>query len=226
MELSPLFRLTSNKKEIPIIKEFIPKEIDIYIEPLVGDGFLLFYLTHNNNVINDPDTAIANFYKQIKKQDSVFVFELKRIQKEFLLLEDTRESRRNFYRSYTRSETVNDDITNAIKFIMIAYENKILNIENCYNEDYIKLFEKTIILNKNFPEVIKTSDTNNNFIFVEPHEFSIEEDVRLSDVFSNVKHAKIMLIVNDNEFTRKVYKKHIKKEYGLKEEKKLIITNY
>lgn len=226
MELKPLFRLSNKKKEISIIKEFLPKKIDIYIEPIVGNGFLFFYLNHNNNVINDPDTEITNLYKQIKKQDDAFVNELKRIQKDFNSLEDTKENRRKFYRDYIETFSLKGDVDRAIKFIMIAFENKVLNIENCYNEHYIKLFDKTIILNKNFPEVIKTSDTNDNFIFLEPHDFSIEENNKLLDIFLNVKNAKVMLILNDDDFTRKSYKKYIKKEFEIKEVKRLLITNY
>lgn len=275
-DLKPLFKWSGGKrKEIPIIKEFLPSKIDTYVEPFVGGGALFFYLNHNNNVINDIDFDVTNFYKQIKKQDEEFVSQLKKVQKEFEQVKHlSKEKRGELYYRYRDMDKNNglskmDGVERAIRFIVITslafngmrrfnkkgefnipFGNyKTLSLENCYNKEYIKLFEKTIILNKSFPDVIKTSDTVNNFIFIDPPytrtfksytsdgEFPDSEHEKLADIFHNLKNAKAMVVINSDDFTRSLYKKYIKKEYEVKystniknrydnNAKHLLITNY
>lgn len=80
-DLLPLFKWTGGKrKEIPIIKRFLPdfvknNEKYTYVEPFVGAGALFWALNNLNghNIINDYDYDVANFYRQIKIQDKTFL---------------------------------------------------------------------------------------------------------------------------------------------------------
>jgi DNA adenine methylase len=67
--------------------------------------------------------------------------------------------------------------------------------------------------------------------------FGEKDQIELFDTFLNVKNAKIMIIINKDDFTSNLYKDFIKDEYDLKYStniknrydnsvKHLIITNY
>ena len=53
--LSPLFIWIGGKRsEIKKYIQYIPDDIDTYLEPFVGGGATYFHLNHNKNVISDP----------------------------------------------------------------------------------------------------------------------------------------------------------------------------
>lgn len=79
--LSPMFKWTGGKRrEISIIEKFFPDFIKRgekydFIEPFVGGGAVFWYLnnTTGNNVINDFDKDVTNFYQQVKEQSPEFL---------------------------------------------------------------------------------------------------------------------------------------------------------
>lgn len=76
------------------------KEIDLYIEPFVGGGALLFHILSNysvkKNVINDINPDLMITYKVIKLFPEELIKKLNKIQTEYLKL-DTEHRKEYFY---------------------------------------------------------------------------------------------------------------------------------
>lgn len=89
--MKPVLKYSGGKsKEIKYFEKYIPKNFDTYIEPFVGSGAVFFYLEHKKNIINDINTRLITFYKQLKNNYSRLRKELdylheiyKKNQKEF-----------------------------------------------------------------------------------------------------------------------------------------------
>lgn len=121
---------------------------------------------------------------------------------------------------------------------------------NCnIKDEHVELLKKTEIRNEDYKKVMLDNDNNNTFIFLDPPytreftEYSYdnifwnEQQIELFNIFKNMKKAKVMIIINKDNFTTNLYKDYIKEEYALKystniknrfnnEVKHLIITNY
>jgi DNA adenine methylase len=130
----------------------------------------------------------------------------------------------------------------------VPYGNyKTINIS--LTNDHINLLNKTTIFNGHYSDVILENDTENTFIYLDPpytrefneysHEnvFGKKEQVELCEIFKDIKNAKVMIIINKDEFTTSLYDGFIKDTYKLKYStniknrfdnsvEHLIITNY
>ena len=66
--MNPMIKYRGGKsKEIPHFIDRIPPDYDRYIEPFLGGGALYFYLEPKRAVINDVNTRLAAFYKEMKE---------------------------------------------------------------------------------------------------------------------------------------------------------------
>ncbi|EJT6154247.1 Dam family site-specific DNA-(adenine-N6)-methyltransferase [Clostridium perfringens] len=64
--MKPILKYRGGKsKEIPEILRHIPKNYNRYIEPFFGGGALYFYLENKNSIINDINTRLINFYRDV-----------------------------------------------------------------------------------------------------------------------------------------------------------------
>lgn len=130
----------------------------------------------------------------------------------------------------------------------IPYGNyKSFNVD--ITESHIDLLNKTEINCGDYKNIILKNDKENTFVFIDPpytrkfkeysHEnnFDYDEQILLFETFKSIKHAKLMIIINKDEFTEKIYSKYIKSEYDVKYStniknrydnsvKHLLITNY
>lgn len=118
-----------------------------------------------------------------------------------------------------------------------------------YTEEHLNLLKNTEITCGDYKEVILKNDNEKTFIFLDPpytrefkeysHEnlFGEEQQIELFEVFVNCKKSQVMLIINKDDFTEKLYRDYIKNEYDFKystniknrysnDVKHLIITNY
>jgi DNA adenine methylase len=73
---SPASTVGGKRKEIKKYINYIPDDIDIYLEPFVGGGSTFFYLNHTKNVICDVHTELTDFYQSIKedKNEDIHTF--------------------------------------------------------------------------------------------------------------------------------------------------------
>lgn len=124
-----------------------------------------------------------------------------------------------------------------------SYKNE--NYKNLTDE-FIPLLQNTIILNKDYKEVIKQYKNNNKtFIFFDPPYLDCDTLYTPSQKFENIyqyiydfmkeSKCKCMLVVKENKYIINTFNEFIKESYGkdykcnAKSEKKnshVIITNY
>ncbi len=125
------------------------------------------------------------------------------------------------------------------------YKNFNMNI----NQEHINLLSKTSINNGSYKDIMLNNDTENTFIFLDPpytrefteyshgNVFGDNEQIELANTFKSMKNAKVMIIINKDDFTTDLYKDYIKHVYDLKYStniknrydnsvKHLLITNY
>lgn len=117
------------------------------------------------------------------------------------------------------------------------------------SNEHLDKLRNTEILCGDYSEIILNNDEDDVFIYIDPpytrafkeysHDniFGEEKQIELFNVFSGLKKAKAMIIINKDEFTTELYKDYIKADYDLKYStniknrfdnsvKHLIITNY
>jgi DNA adenine methylase len=95
-------------------------------------------------------------------------------------------------------------------------------------EDHINLLRKTEINCGSYKDIMFLNDTKDTFIYLDPpytrefktyshgNVFGDEQQIELSDVFKSMKHAKVMIIINKDDFTTELYKDYIKHTYDLR----------
>lgn len=130
----------------------------------------------------------------------------------------------------------------------IPYGNyKSINIS--LTDNHVELLNRTEINNCSYRDIMLNNDTENTFIYLDPpytrefkeysHEnvFGAEQQIELANTFKAMKNAKVMIIINKDEFTSELYDGYIKHIYDLKYStniknrydnsvQHLLITNY
>lgn len=102
----PFLKWAGGKRQLlKVLEENLPqevldtKEIDLYIEPFVGGGALLFHLLSNfrihKSIINDINPDLMITYLTVKKYPYELIEELRKIENKYLQL--TEEKRKDFY---------------------------------------------------------------------------------------------------------------------------------
>lgn len=130
----------------------------------------------------------------------------------------------------------------------IPYGNyKSINIT--LTENHVELLNRTEVNNGSYKDIMLNNDTENTFIYLDPpytrefkeysHEnvFGLDQQIELANIFKSMKNAKVMIIINKDEFTSDLYDGYIKHTYDLKYStniknrydnsvQHLLITNY
>lgn len=199
--LLPLFKWTGGKRrEIKILKEFFPEfvlndEQYDFVEPFAGGAAVYWYLNNvnGNNIINDYDSELVNFYMMMRDQDEDFITPIR--QSSALYEGDTTDhgkQEENYY--YWRNldkdnglDTLSDQeraarfwIVNQLSFSGMRRFNKKgefnvpyghyknLNSTNITSQDHVNLLKNTTITNGDYLNVLDNSDRDNTFIFLDP----------------------------------------------------------
>lgn len=82
--MKPIIKYRGGKsKEIKYILNHIPENFERYIEPFFGGGALYFYLEPQRAIINDINTKLIDFYKNVKEDFLTLKKELKLLQEEY-----------------------------------------------------------------------------------------------------------------------------------------------
>ncbi|MFW6238982.1 MAG: DNA adenine methylase [Halanaerobiales bacterium] len=80
--MQPVLKYRGGKrKEIKHFNKFIPDKIETYIEPFVGGGAVFFHLEHDNNIINDVNNKLMEFYRDLKYNYETMREQLDKLQK-------------------------------------------------------------------------------------------------------------------------------------------------
>lgn len=77
--LQPFLKWAGGKRQLlPEIRKHIPKKYNIYYEPFVGGGAVLFDLQPKNAIINDVNSELFNVYNVIKYNVDELIEDLKK----------------------------------------------------------------------------------------------------------------------------------------------------
>ena len=112
IQAKPLLKWAGGKRQLlNEIEKNLPthiissKQIDLYIEPFIGGGAVLFHLLNNysvkKSIINDINPDLMLSYKVIKLFPKDLINKLKKIEKEYLLLEY--EQRKEYFYNNLRT---------------------------------------------------------------------------------------------------------------------------
>ena len=123
-------------KHLP--QELIEDKIDCYIEPFIGGGAVFFWIAQNFNIkefyLSDINQELILLYKTIQKDVSSLVEELKKIENEYLILNEEKRkiyflNKRESYNKFKdRIDIKNFDISWFRRAAQIIFLNR-----TCFN---------------------------------------------------------------------------------------------
>ena len=123
-------------KHLP--QELIEGKIDCYIEPFIGGGAVFFWIAQNFNIkefyLSDINQELILLYKTIQKDVSSLVEELKKIENEYLILNEEKRkiyflNKRESYNKFKdRIDIKNFDISWFSRAAQIIFLNR-----TCFN---------------------------------------------------------------------------------------------
>ena len=185
-------------KEIDnVIPDYIKQNQFTYIEPFVGGGAVMFWILQEypnveQAIINDINTDLTNAYKTIKENVEELITILKKWGKEYHLLKDKLEEKKEYY--YSKRALFNSresDITTQTALFIFLNRTCFnglyrVNRKNEFNvpignyktpmicnEDNLrtvnKVLQKVTILNGDFEETLKYAKENTLFYFDPPY---------------------------------------------------------
>jgi DNA adenine methylase len=191
--MKPFFKWAGGKtKELPKIKQYLPKKINTYYEPFVGGGAAWLELNHTPSVINDKWFDVYNFYTQLKENSDILISKLQEIIENYNCIHFEGISKEEFSNTagklyyYYRDNTFDDTIDKAIQFwilrqlsfsgmnrfnsngkynVPFGWYQKLRQIE--WSEEFQSIFENTTILNVDFEECL-SNVVENDFVFLDP----------------------------------------------------------
>lgn len=235
--LSPIIKWSGGKQdEIKSFINYIPTDINTYIEPFIGGGALYFYLNHSKNVINDVHIELIDFYNSIKNGYSNDIYKF---------MEEHPNQESEYYTIRDRFH-INNPLDNAKRFYylrktcyrgMMRYNSnggfnipygkyKSINFEDLKNPKYEELLKNTDIYNGDFEQIFEKYNDNTNFMFLDPPydskftnygycQFGKEEHKKLAECFKNT-NIRCLMIIGKTDFISELYSGYIVGEYKKK----------
>ena len=230
------------------IAELIPKDIEGYIEPFGGGGWVLFYKERwaELEIYNDLDNRLVNLFNVVKYHPC----ELARKMCYMLSSRTQFEQQLNF-------DGITD-IQKAAQFLYVinysfgakgtTYAVRVKSAGGIIERvmEISKRLDKVNIENKNALDLIQTYDNGQNFFYLDPpyskgegYEVCSTKDFeheKLAETLKNIK-GKFLLSYDDSKLIRKLYKGfdiiEISRHKGInnycpkgREYKELLIKNY
>lgn len=79
--MNPVLKYRGGKsREIQYFYQFIPHDFNFYIEPFLGGGAVYFFLEPDKAIVNDINSRLMIFYKQLKEQYPLMRMQLNNLQ--------------------------------------------------------------------------------------------------------------------------------------------------
>jgi len=219
VKLPPILGWVGGKSKLKnTILDHVPNGHTVYVEPFVGGGSLFFAKDKKPKmVINDKNKELVKFYKVMREKGCQLfnTCQLPQNEKQFYAIKDKGDKRNtcDFLGLVKQSYGCKQDNAN-IK------NNRTLKNSNVAKRcaDYERLLKKTVILNRDFADVIQKYDSKNTFFYVDPpypntHRYHLPElpAERVKEVLGGVK-GKWLLSYSDTPEIRKLFRDyHIKK---------------
>jgi len=244
--LKPLVKWSGGKRdEIKQFSQYIPQDIDTYIEPFVGGGALFFHLNPKKAVISDVHTELMDFYKSIKEghKEEIYSFMLKHENEE-----ETYYKVRDDFQSCSLDEQAvgNETLQNAVRFYylrktcfrgMLRYNKqgkfnipfgryKTYRFEDIKNKKYEDLLKTTEVRCENFESIFEEYNDQKNFMFLDPPydseftdygycKFDKTDHTRLAEFFKSTK-IRCLMVIGKTPFIETLYQGYIVEEYEKK----------
>ena len=74
VRLKPILKWAGGKRQLlDIIREHLPTDITVYVEPFLGGGAVLFDLQPQRAIINDYNSELMNVYKVVKEDPQALI---------------------------------------------------------------------------------------------------------------------------------------------------------
>ena len=153
MELKPLLKYPGGKSsELPIILEYIPPNVQKYIEPFLGGGAVYFAIQAEEYYVNDKSEDLMYLYRYIKESNKDFFSELETITSNWELLSDISES--GFARfdkilsSYKNNAIDKSQLVAEVKKMVEEFENidgPLFQLENIQQPLFKMQLQKNIV---------------------------------------------------------------------------------
>ena len=211
--------------KLNILNNTFQKTMDIYLEPFVGGGSVLFHLNPNFAVITDVYQDLIDFYEMVKAGKGHKIHEF--------MKEDPNEE--EVYYKIRDKMKLSSKLDNAKRFFylkktcfrgMLRYNQagkfnipfrryKKINYSVLENACYEKLLKKTEILQKDFHYMFDNYNSKSNLMFLDPpydseftnYEYCVfgkNEHEKLAENFKSIK-IKCLLVVGKTDFIEELY---------------------
>lgn len=152
-ELKPLLKYPGGKSsELPIIQDFLPSDIQKYIEPFLGGGAVYFTIKASKYYVNDKSEDLMCLYKFIKEGNDEFFSELDTINSNWELLSNISISGFGCFceilSNYKIGSVDNDELLVLVKKMVEEFENidgPLFQLENIQQPIFKKQLKKNIV---------------------------------------------------------------------------------
>jgi len=214
---APYARLGGKSRLKKIVLGHFPKDYEkmTYVEPFFGGGSVFYYKEPSvKEVINDLDKNMFTLMKGFKKYDG------DQISKDI----NGNHSRAFFIK--LRDFVPKNDYAKFIRVLLLtrlSFFGKMTsysylhdgNISSNFGDKFTTRLKDTIILNKDYKDVIKKYDSVNTFFYLDPP-YSMSEDAKyydgqsikiteLYDIVKNIK-GKFLISYDDDKATKELFK--------------------
>lgn len=213
--IPPYGRLGGKSNLKKVLINYFPNNYEslTYIEPFFGAGSLFFYKEPSKKeVINDLDKNVFILIKGFKKYDGNEISESingNYDKEKFIIL-------KNYKPKTEYNKFIQLLLLTKLSFFgnMRSFGNTFY-ISSNYGNKYNERLKNTIILNKDYKEVIKKYDGLNSFFYLDPP-YSMCEDkkcygnqyININELYDTVKNikGKFLISYDDNKEIKELFK--------------------
>jgi DNA adenine methylase len=235
--LPPLVKWSGGKKdEIPKFIQYIPNDIDTYLEPFIGGGSVFFHTRPEKSVINDIHKELIDFYTAIKNGHRMDIYNFManhnndektyyEVRDEFKIDNELNNAKRFFYLRKTCYRGMLR-YNKSGKFNIPFGRYKTYNYEILRNEEYENVLSNCTITNTSFENIFKMYNDERNFMFLDPPYDSVftdygycvfgkDEHERLAKCFKETK-IRCLMVIGKTDYIVNLYRDYIVDEYDKK----------
>ena len=235
--LKPIIKWSGGKSdEIKKFEKYIPKDMNLYLEPFVGGGAVFFYINPTKAVISDVHPELIDFYQSIKdgyRNDiKAFMMEHPNDKETYyqirdeMIIHNSLDGAKRFY--YQRKTCYRGMLryNKSGKFNIPFGNYKSINFNDLDDTRYEDILKKTTIYNKDFEFVFNNYNDACNFMFLDPPydsqftdygycEFGQENHKKLARLFKETK-IRCLMVIGETDYIKELYKDYIVDHYEKK----------
>lgn len=215
--MKPLFKWSGGKtKEIPVVGNYLPENINTYYEPFIGGGAVWLGLEHKGkSVINDFYDEVSNFYNVLRTDGYALLQHLEELSKEYNSMykegaskDEAKSTQGAFYYNY-RSKPTNDPWDKAVRFWilrqlsfqgMLRFNRKgefnvpwgwYKRLKSISKDDYdFDFLKNTEVRNGDFIDGVKGA-AKGDFVFLDPPYTTTFSQYNPTDGFGEEDHRRL-----------------------------------